>query len=77
MKCPKCDEGTLVKIQFKTSKKLADLCDYCDALWFDNEKISETTGHSLRVYSQGEEAEFEEHNEQDQDHQPVQNVRNL
>lgn len=77
MKCPKCDEGKLVKIKFKASGKAAYLCDFCEALWFDNERISETTGHTLRAYTHGEEDEFEIYDEQDQDHRPVGVVRRV
>lgn len=77
MKCPKCEEGTLVKLKFKTSNKTASRCTFCDALWFDNELISPTTGHTLRGFTQGEEDEFEELDDQDQDHRPDHDVRNL
>jgi len=77
MKCPKCDEGTLVRIKFKTSGSLAKLCSYCDALWFDREMISATSGHTLHAYSQGKEHEFDELNDQDQDHQPIKPIRHL
>jgi hypothetical protein len=77
MKCPKCDEGTLMKIQFKPNGKIAYHCNFCDALWFDNERIAVTTGHTLRTFTQGEEDEFEEYDEQDEDHRPIQSVRNI
>lgn len=77
MKCPKCEEGKLVKLKFKTSGKFAYRCDFCDALWFENELISSTTGHTLRGFTQGEEDEFEVLDEQDQDHRPDHLVRNL
>lgn len=77
MKCPRCEEGTLKKIVFKESGKKAHLCDFCDSLWFDNELISATTGHTMRGFTQGEEDEFETLDEQDQDHRPDHPVRNL
>lgn len=77
MKCPKCDEGKLVKIKFKATGKIAYLCEFCDALWFDNERILPTTGHSMRVYSEGRVHEYDEFDEQDQDHRPDHIVRNL
>ena len=67
MKCPRCDEGTLIQIKFKASGMHARLCSYCEALWFDHEMIAKTTGHTLRVYSQGKEHEFDELDDQDQD----------
>jgi len=77
MKCPKCDEGTLIKIKFKSSGKNAHLCDFCDALWFDHEMIASTTGHTLRVYSEEREHGFTELPEQDQDHQSIKSIRRL
>ncbi len=75
MKCPKCTEGNLGKIKFKAGEKIAYSCDFCDALWFDHERILETTGHSLSSYLTG--MEYEELDEQDEDHRPAHLVRNL
>lgn len=77
MKCPRCEEGALVKIKFKVSGRFASLCEFCDTLWFDHEMIASTTGHTLRAYSQGNEHEFDELNDQDQDHQPIKPIRHL
>ena len=77
MRCPKCDEGALIKIKFKHNGQTAHLCSYCEGLWFADERILATTGHTLKVYSQGKEHEFDELNNQDQDHQPIKPVRNL
>lgn len=48
MQCPKCEDGIISKIQFKDNKKLAYLCDSCDTVWFEDEKIDMTTGHPLK-----------------------------
>lgn len=77
MKCPKCEEGELTKIKFKESGKFAQLCDFCEAVWFDNEIVAKTTGHTLRVYFRDKEHEFDELPSQDQDHQLVKPTRQL
>lgn len=73
MICPKCEEGTIVKIRFKTNGRFAFLCDFCDALWFEGEDINIATNHTLRSFTQEQELEYsiEEINEKDQDHQPI------
>lgn len=77
MNCPRCEEGVLVKIKFKKSGKNASVCDFCEALWFENEMIDKTTGHTLEVYTKENEHGFEEFNKQDQDHRPVKPVRKI
>jgi hypothetical protein len=77
MKCPKCEEGTLGKIKFKAGGKTAHLCSFCDGLWFENERISETTGRSLRTYTNEMMQEYEDCDDQDEDHRPDHPVRNL
>lgn len=58
MICPKCDEGRIITIKFKRVNKTAYVCDYCDALWFDEESINRDTNHTLRSYSQDEDLEY-------------------
>lgn len=65
------------RIKFKSCGKIAHLCSFCDGLWFDDESISETTGHSLRTYLSGMICEYEELDQQDQDHRPIHTVRIL
>lgn len=77
MICPRCDEGALVKIKFKHDGKVAFLCDFCEAFWFEDEHIKSSTGHVLESYGQGgEDFEYpiEELPEKDQDHQPARYV---
>ena len=33
MRCPKCDEGALIKIKFKHNGQTAHLCSYCEGLY--------------------------------------------
>ena len=53
MKCPKCEEGKLCKIQFKKNKKSAYLCDVCESFWYTDEQICLETGHVLESYAEG------------------------
>ncbi len=73
MICPKCDEGTIIKIKFKKTGRQAHLCDLCGGLWFEEENIKFNTGHTLESYSRKEDTEYaiDELQEKDQDHQPV------
>lgn len=47
MKCPKCEEGKICKVTFKTSGRSAYLCDYCGSFWYEGEHIDVLTGHTL------------------------------
>ena len=73
MRCPKCEEGNLQKIQFKKDKAIAYVCDVCEQMWFVDEDITATTGHALGSYKAGEDFEYTIDNleEPDQEHQPV------
>lgn len=73
MKCPKCDEGTIVRIRFRENGNLAFLCDFCDSLWLDGEDINFNTGHTLHAYTHGDQMEYivEDIEEKDQEHQPA------
>lgn len=73
MTCPKCEEGEIVKIRFKRSERVAYLCDFCQALWFEGEEINFATGHTLDSYREGGDVDYtlDEVQEKDQNHQPV------
>ncbi len=47
MICPQCEEGTLKKIVFIKTQKMAYLCNSCMSFWFVHEHIGSTAGHSL------------------------------
>lgn len=73
MNCPKCEEGTLMKIRFKDGGKEAFVCDSCDALWFGEESISEVSGHTLHSYLKDRDLQYsiEEVYDKDQDNKLV------
>lgn len=73
MTCPKCNEGTIVRIRFKKTGKMAYLCDFCETVWFEGEDINFNTGHAFESYTGGHGLEYtiDEIHEKDQDHQPV------
>lgn len=73
MTCPKCEEGNVQKIKFKNTGKKAFLCDFCQALWFDGENITNNTTHTMRSFSQGENMEYnvEYSDDKDQEHQAL------
>jgi hypothetical protein len=73
MKCPKCEEGNIIKVIFKNSGDCGVICDRCEALWFANEAIDAGDAHKFRSFSQGLEREqaLEAFDEEDQDHSPI------
>ena len=73
MTCPKCAEGTMVKVTFKESGKGAYLCDFCESLWLEGSSISANTGFMLSSYQRGVEHEYtlEESEGKDQEHRPA------
>ena len=58
MICPKCNEGDISKVMFKSTKEIAYLCNLCEALWFKGEVININSGHTLQSFSRGEELEY-------------------
>ncbi|MDO8583039.1 MAG: hypothetical protein Q7R51_00730 [bacterium] len=76
MNCPKCEKGTIDRIIFKKSNKGANVCDYCESLWFEDEDIGIASGHALSSFSEDEDLGYtiEEINEKDQDHQPARKI---
>lgn len=77
MRCPKCEEGTINKIKFKSNGQIAYLCDFCDEMWFENEHIGILTGQSFRDFSEGKDVEysFDELAEKDYEHQSIDSVK--
>lgn len=73
MKCPRCEEGTLVKVRFKETGKRAHLCNFCESLWFEGKDIALGTAFTLSSYQRGVEREysFDELSEKDKDHRVV------
>ena len=77
MKCIKCEEGELKKIKFIKTGQFANVCDYCETFWMDDETIKQNTGHALHPYHPGDDYVYEvqEFDELDEDQKPVRNVR--
>jgi hypothetical protein len=71
MRCPKCDEGNIIKVKLKNNQQLAYMCDFCENLWFEGEAIGIGSGHALGSYSHGENLEYtvEKASEKDQEHE--------
>lgn len=67
MKCPKCEEGDLLKIILKLSSEKATLCDYCSTLWLTGEEISASTGHDYYTFG-NHEYMIDDSEDKDQDH---------
>ena len=58
MFCPKCELGEINKIQFKSSEKIAYLCDMCETLWLENESITSMSGHTLSSFANSLDREY-------------------
>lgn len=77
MRCPKCEEGELVKIKFTHNNAIAYLCDFCSRFWFDDEEISpRSSGHALKSHSGEKDLEYKliEIDKKEQDHKPAKYV---
>lgn len=55
MICPKCQEGQLKRVFLKKNKEVMYLCDVCGTAWEEDDVIGETTGSSIRSFTQDEE----------------------
>lgn len=77
MICPRCEEGELKKIQFKEDKKIALLCNACEALWFEEEEKNAATAHTLSAYANAGEYEyaFDDVDDVDHEHQKLVNKK--
>lgn len=72
MICPKCQEGRINKITFKKDNRIAYVCDYCESLWLEGEKIGPSSSHTLTSFSERDlDFSYEEATKKDQDHQPL------
>lgn len=73
MRCPKCDAGTIDRIKFKRTGRVAFLCDFCDTLWFDGENIDFSTGRDFELFlgSQDHEYTLDDLSEKNQEHGTV------
>ena len=44
MVCPYCKQGEIIKARLKVNNSIISICEECDTVWKENEKISNTTG---------------------------------
>lgn len=58
MKCPKCEEGTLKKIELRTEKTTCILCEFCNTFWEEGERVSRDTGKPFEDLTEGDAREF-------------------
>lgn len=58
MKCPKCEEGNLKKIELKTDNTTCILCEFCNTFWEDGETVSQSTGKPFEDLTEGDAREF-------------------
>lgn len=53
MQCPRCDgQGTIHRASVDATGDIIQLCDECDAMWFDNEPVSVHTFQEFGTYMQ-------------------------
>ena len=73
MTCPRCEEGILKKVEFVPNGQIAFLCDTCQTLWLDNERITQSSGQPLHSFvpEDGYEYYIDIFDEKDQEHQPI------
>ena len=73
MKCPRCEEGTIKKVNFKRDNKNGYICDFCATVWLDNENITAQNGHPYDAVNHGGFMEYslEESEELDQEHRDI------
>ncbi len=75
MICPRCERGRIKKIGFKHIEAKAYICDFCDSMWYENERISSASGRLFSSVSGKEDSySVEEFDKEDQEHQPAEYV---
>lgn len=70
MICPKCEEGTIKKVSFKSKKEIAYICEFCNSMWFEKERIGFDIGSIFSAISTERDTEYsiDDLDEKDQDH---------
>lgn len=58
MKCPKCEEGIIRKIVFKKGNSNGFLCEFCGAVWEEEEDIAENTGHPILSFTKDDDMAY-------------------
>lgn len=76
MICPRCERGRIKKIGFKHLEEKAYICDFCDSMWYENERISFNSGRLFSSVSGREDLEYyiEEMGKEDQEHRAAEYV---
>lgn len=49
MICPKCEQGNIIEVIFKTGKR-AFSCDFCESFWFKGELINPNICHKTSAF---------------------------
>lgn len=49
MICPKCKEEEIVRVTLKMNQEKAYECNNCGVIWFEDEDIKTSTGHTYDV----------------------------
>ena len=52
MICPYCNQGKIEKAKLKTNNIIIFICEECDTVWRDNEKISNNTGEGFDFFAE-------------------------
>ena len=58
MKCPKCEEGTLIRIYFKKRGEEGIQCEFCGTVWLEEESVRENTGHPIQTLTNDGDTEY-------------------
>ncbi len=58
MRCPKCEEGTLKKIELRTQNSTCILCEFCNTFWEEGERVTQDTGKPFEDLTEGDAREF-------------------
>lgn len=58
MKCPKCEEGTLKKIELKAHSVTCLICEFCNTFWEEGERVAQNTGRLFEDLDEGDMKEF-------------------
>lgn len=67
MICPKCEEGTIKTVVFRNIARRGNLCDFCETVWFENEEISQSTGHPFECIAHQDLKEYTLENTEETD----------
>ena len=52
MICPYCKQGEITKAKLKTNNSIIFICEECDTVWKEDEKISNITGKGFEFFAE-------------------------